>query len=245
LAGSDASGGSIEAVRLDVTEADSIAAAKDTIAEKSAKGELGGLVNNAGVGFGGPLEFVRLEDLREQLEVNVVGQVAVTQTMLPLLRNGLGRIVFLSSDNGRWAPPFMTPYAASKFAVEGLGDALRLELRRSGISVSIVEPGSIKSSIWDKGLSQLRALDLPPEARSIYGDAAGVLRQGLEQGEKNAIPAEKVAEAIEDALTAKRPKTRYRVGRDAQAMIILRSILPDRAFDALVHQIVKRLEKGA
>jgi NAD(P)-dependent dehydrogenase (short-subunit alcohol dehydrogenase family) len=245
LARSDASPGSIEAVRLDVTDEGSIAAAKDSIVERLGGDRLGGLVNNAGVGFGGPLEFVRLDDLREQLEVNLIGQVAVTQSMLPLLREGRGRIVLISSDNGRWAPPFMGPYVASKFALEGIGDALRLELRRSGISVSIVEPGSIKTSIWDKGLNQLDDLDLPPEAMSNYGDVAGVLRQGLEQGEKNAIPPERVAEAIQDALTAKRPRARYRVGRDAKAMIALRSVLPDRVFDSLVHLIVKRLEKGA
>ena len=245
LARSDASAGSIEAVRLDVTDEGSIAAAKDSIAERLGGDRLGGLVNNAGVGFGGPLEFVRLDDLREQLEVNVIGQVAVTQSMLPLLRGGRGRIVLISSDNGRWAPPFMGPYVASKFALEGIGDALRLELRRSGISVSIVEPGSIKTSIWDKGLDQLDDLDLPPGSMSIYGDVAGVLRQGLEQGEKNAIPPERVAEAIQDALTAKRPRARYRVGRDAKAMIALRSVLPDRVFDSLVHLIVKRLEKRA
>ena len=245
LARSDASAGSIEAVRLDVTDEGSIAAAKDGIAERLGGDRLSGLVNNAGVGFGGPLEFVRLDDLREQLEVNVIGQVAVTQSMLPLLRGGRGRIVLISSDNGRWAPPFMGPYVASKFALEGIGDALRLELRRSGISVSIVEPGSIKTSIWDKGLDQLDDLDLPPGSMSIYGDVAGVLRQGLEQGEKNAIPPERVAEAIQDALTAKRPRARYRVGRDAKAMIALRSVLPDRVFDSLVHLIVKRLEKRA
>ena len=245
LARSDASAGSIEAVRLDVTDEGSIAAAKDGIAERLGGDRLSGLVNNAGVGFGGPLEFVRLDDLREQLEVNVIGQVAVTQSMLPLLREGRGRIVLISSDNGRWAPPFMGPYVASKFALEGIGDALRLELRRSGISVSIVEPGSIKTSIWDKGLDQLDDLDLPPGSMSIYGDVAGVLRQGLEQGEKNAIPPERVAEAIQDALTAKHPRARYRVGRDAKAMIALRSVLPDRVFDSLVHLIVKRLEKRA
>jgi len=244
LATSDASAGSIEAVRLDVTDEGSIATAKDSIVERLGGDRLSGLVNNAGIGFGGPLEFVRLDDLREQLEVNVIGQVAVTQGMLPHLREGRGRIVLISSDNGRWAPPFMGPYVASKFALEGIGDALRLELRRSGVSVSIIEPGSIKTSIWDKGLNKLDDLDLPPESTSIYGDVACVLRRGLEQGEKNAIPPERVAEAIQDALTAKRPKARYRVGRDAKAMIALRSLLPDRGFDSLVHLIVKRLEKG-
>jgi short-subunit dehydrogenase len=137
----------------------------------------------------------------------------------------------------------MGPYAASKFALEAVGDALRLELRRSKIPVSIVEPGSIKTSIWDKGLDEVDELDLPQESESLYGDVPGILRNALEQGKRNAIPAERVADAIHHALTARRPKTRYRVGRDARAMIILRAILPDRAFDSAVSLAMRRLEK--
>jgi len=123
--------GTLEPVLLDVTDQDSIATSRARIAERMGARGLRGLVNNAGIGVGGVLEFVRLEDLRHVLEVNVTGQVAVTQAMLPLLRSGTGRIVFTSSDNGRWAPPYMGPYAASKFALEAIGDALRFELRRS------------------------------------------------------------------------------------------------------------------
>ena len=235
--------GSIEPVMLDVTDETSIASSRDRIAGQVGADGLRGLVNNAGIGVGGVLEFVRLEDLRRQFEVNVVGQVAVTQLMLPLLRSGRGRIVLISSDNGRWAPPYMGPYAASKFALEALGDTLRVELRRSGISVSIVEPGSIRTSIWDKGLTGLDELNLPRESATLYGDVVGVLRKALEQGKRNAIPPERVAEAIHHALTARRPRTRYRVGRDARAMIALRAVLPDRVFDSAVHRIVLGLEK--
>jgi NAD(P)-dependent dehydrogenase (short-subunit alcohol dehydrogenase family) len=235
--------GSIEQVFLDVTDEASIASSRDRIAERVGADGLRGLVNNAGIGVGGVLEFVSLEDLRRQFEVNVVGQVAVTQVMLPLLRSGRGRIVLISSDNGRWAPPYMGPYAASKFALEALGDVLRVELRRSGVLVSIVEPGSIKTSIWDKGLGGVDELDLPKESVTLYGDVAGVLRKALEQGKRNAIPPERVAEAIHHALTARRPRTRYRVGRDARAMIVLRAVLPDRAFDSAVRRTLQRLEK--
>jgi NAD(P)-dependent dehydrogenase (short-subunit alcohol dehydrogenase family) len=235
--------GTLEPVPLDVTDQESIAASQARITERMGAQGLRGLVNNAGIGVGGVLEFVPLEDLRQVLEVNVTGQVAVTQAMLPLLRSGTGRIVFTSSDNGRWAPPYMGPYAASKFALEAVGDALRLELRRSKIPVSIVEPGSIKTSIWDKGLDGVDELDLPEESESLYGDVPGVLRNALEQGKRNAIPAERVADAIHHALTAHRPKTRYRVGRDARAMIMLRAILPDRAFDFAVSRAMRRLEK--
>jgi NAD(P)-dependent dehydrogenase (short-subunit alcohol dehydrogenase family) len=243
LVRSASAAGSIEPVRLDVTDETSIASSRDRIAGQVGADGLRGLVNNAGIGVGGVLEFVRLEDLRRQFEVNVVGQVAVTQLMLPLLRSGRGRIVLISSDNGRWAPPYMGPYAASKFALEALGDVLRVELRRSGISVSIVEPGSIRTSIWDKGLTGLDELNLPRESATLYGDVVGVLRKALEQGKRNAIPPERVAEAIHHALTARRPRTRYRVGRDARAMIALRAVLPDRVFDSAVHRILLGLEK--
>lgn len=235
--------GTLEPVTLDVTDQESIAASRAGIGERMGAQGLRGLVNNAGIGVGGVLEFVPLEDLRLVLEVNVTGQVAVTQAMLPLLRSGMGRIVFTSSDNGRWAPPYMGPYAASKFALEAVGDALRLELRRSKIPVSIVEPGSIKTSIWDKGLDEVDKLDLPQESESIYGDVPEILRNALAQGKRNAIPAERVADAIHHALTARRPKTRYRVGRDARAMIMLRAILPDRAFDSAISRAMRRLEQ--
>jgi NAD(P)-dependent dehydrogenase (short-subunit alcohol dehydrogenase family) len=150
LLGATGGRGTLEPVLLDVTDQESIGATRTRVAERVGAQGLRGLVNNAGIGVGGVLEFVRLEDLRQVLEVNLTGQVAVTQAMLPLLRSGSGRIVFTSSDNGRWAPPYMGPYAASKFALEAVGDALRLELRRSKILVSIVEPGSIKTSIWNK-----------------------------------------------------------------------------------------------
>jgi NAD(P)-dependent dehydrogenase (short-subunit alcohol dehydrogenase family) len=235
--------GTLEPLTLDVTDQESIASSRAGIGERMGAQGLRGLVNNAGIGVGGVLEFVPLEDLRQVLEVNVTGQVAVTQAMLPLLRSGMGRIVFTSSDNGRWVPPYMGPYAASKFALEAVGDALRLELRRSKIPVSIVEPGSIKTLIWDKGLDEVDKLDLPQESESIYGDVPKILRNALAQGKRNAIPAERVADAIHHALTARRPKTRYRVGRDAQAMIMLRAILPDRAFDSAISQAMRRLEE--
>lgn len=243
LVGAASAPGKLEPVLLDVTDGDSIAAAREKIAEQVDGQGLRGLVNNAGIGVGGVWEFVPLEDLRKVLEVNVTGQVAVTQAMLPLLRSASGRIVFTSSDNGRWAPPYMGPYAASKFALEAVADSLRLELRRSKVKVSIVEPGAIKTAIWDKGLREVDELNLPAQSESLYGDVPGVVRNALEQGKKNAIPAERVADAIHHALTARRPKTRYRVGRDAQAMILLRAVLPDRAFDSAVDRAMRQLEK--
>ena len=233
-------------VRLDVTDQGSIDAARSEIAERVGADGLGGLVNNAGVGSGGPLEYLPLDYLREVLEVNTIGQVAVTQAMLPLLRRGGGRIVFTSSDNGRWAPPYMGPYAASKFALEAIGDTFRLELRRSKIPVSIIEPGSIRTSIWDKGIDGIAAgeMKLGPDSSEHYGDVTTLMRNVMEEGNANGIPPERVADAIHHALIARRPKTRYRIGRDARMMIMLKSVLPDRVFDAAVSRIIRRFEKG-
>jgi NAD(P)-dependent dehydrogenase (short-subunit alcohol dehydrogenase family) len=178
LLGATGGRGTLEPVLLDVTDQESIAATRTRIAERVGTQGLRGLVNNAGIGVGGVLEFVRLEDLRQILEVNLTGQVAVTQAMLPLLRSGTGRIVFTSSDNGRWAPPYMSPYAASKFALEAVGDALRVELCRSKISVSIIEPGSIRTSIWDKGLDGIDDLNLPGGVGSALRRRSGRPPQG-------------------------------------------------------------------
>src|SRR5262245_5535409 len=136
-------------VLLDVTSEDSIARAARSIGDAP----IAGLVNNAGIAVGGPLEMVPIPLWRKQFEVNVIGQVAVTQAFLPLLRVGRGRIVNIGSIAGRSALPFTSPYCSSKFALEGLSDSLRMELRQWGISVSIVEPGSIRTPIWEKSLA--------------------------------------------------------------------------------------------
>ena len=136
-----------------MTEAASIAAAGKAVGETVGEAGIAGLVNNAGIVVPGPLEAVPIEALRRQLEVNVIGPVAVTQALLPLLRKGRGRIVNISSINGGLAPPYMGPYAASKFAMEAITDALRSELRTWGIGVSAVEPGPIDTPIWEKSVA--------------------------------------------------------------------------------------------
>lgn len=156
-------------VVLDVTDADDIAQAVQVVDDALGGGPLDGLVNNAGISLGGPLEFLDIDRLRLQLEVNVVGLVAVTQALLPLLRRGPGRIVNIGSIGGRVTSPFMGPYCASKYAVEALSDALRMELGPWGIHVSVVEPGPVHSPIWDKGREQYReyAAAMPARARAL------------------------------------------------------------------------------
>ena len=142
-----------EPLRLDVTDAGQIAAAAELVANVVGEAGLAGLVNNAGIAVPGPLELLPIDAWRRQLEVNVIGQVAVTQAFLPLLRKGRGRLVNIGSVNGGLAIPYMAPYSASKFALEAITDALRTELRPFGIQVAAVEPGPIHTPIWEKSLA--------------------------------------------------------------------------------------------
>ncbi len=226
--------GHLTPVLLDVADEASIRKAVQFVLTQSPK--LEGLVNNAGIAVAGPLEFVPLQELRRVLEVNVVGQVAVTQACLPLLREARGRVVLMSSISGRVAAPLMGPYAASKFALEAIGDALRRELAPWGIEVSIIEPGNIQTPIWRKGIAWGEALkeQLSAEATQLYGGAIdGILRYIRGQDGRGLHPNE-VAKVVEHALVSARPKTRYVVGRDAKAGALLARLLPDRWVDRFI-----------
>lgn len=228
----------LEPVRLDVTSQDSISAAREDVGERP----LTGLVNNAGVAISGPLEFIPIDELRRQLEINLVGQVAVTQAFLPALRAARGRIVNMSSIGGRVALPLMGPYNASKFALEAVSDSLRRELRGQGIEVSVVEPGGVKTPIWAKGNAAANSVleGMPPEVEERYGRMMEALRRESRKiEEERGLPPEAVAEAVGHALTAKRPRTRYLVGRDAKSRAPLAKLLPDRAFDALIGRALR------
>jgi NAD(P)-dependent dehydrogenase (short-subunit alcohol dehydrogenase family) len=194
--------------------------------------ELDALVNNAGIAVAAPLEFLPPEELARQLDVNVIGQLRVTQAFLPALRRARGRLVFVGSIAGRSALPFLGAYAASKFALEAIADSLRVELAPWGIDVAIVEPGTIATAIWTK---PQRALDeFPPEAAELYGDRVERFRRlAAQRSRAKAVPAEDVARAIEHALTADRPRTRYLVGPDAKRRARLQR-LPDRVRDRLL-----------
>ena len=198
-------------------------------------------MNNAGITFVGPLEFLPPEDLRRQLEVNVIGQMVVTQAYLPLSRAGSGRIVNIGSIGGRMATPFIGPYCASKFAMEALTDTLRQELRPWGIEVAIVEPGSVATPIWGKGQANADEMEknLPEEAMKLYGDAITPMRVAAKEFEEAGIPPDEVAKFVEHALTASKPKTCYVVGRDAQIQRVIAKIVPDRVRDGLVQRQLK------
>jgi NAD(P)-dependent dehydrogenase (short-subunit alcohol dehydrogenase family) len=220
---------------VDVTDADAIAAAAREVDEAVGERGVAGLVNNAGASMNGPLEFLPIEDIRHQLEVNLLGPIAVTQAFLPLIRRARGRIVNMSSVGGRVTNGFLGPYQASKSGLEVVTDALRKELRPWGIHVVAIEPGSIDTEIWRKGTEAAsETLErLPPEGRELYGEA---IEKGMALAGKlaqHAAPPERGAAVVERALSASRPRTRYIVGIDARAQIMLDRLLPDRAMDAV------------
>ncbi|MGQ0704101.1 MAG: SDR family oxidoreductase [Gemmatimonadales bacterium] len=236
--------GEIRWVLLDVTQADQIGAAVETIAEATRDAGLAGLVNNAGIAVGGPLEYLSLETLRRQLEVNVVGLHAVTRAALPLIRRGRGRIVQVGSISGLIPSPFIGPYSASKHAVEALAAALRMELAPEGIHVAVIEPGQVNTPIWAKGLAGSATLveSLPPEGLQRYRGRLAAFRWILERAPRHAMPPERVAEAIRHALFAPEPRLHYVLGRDARLRLLLYRLLPHRLMDALVLNAMRRIE---
>jgi NAD(P)-dependent dehydrogenase (short-subunit alcohol dehydrogenase family) len=228
----------LEPLSLDVTEAESIAEAARSVEAALEGAGLAGLVNNAGVSVDVPLECVDIGALRHQLEVNSIAPVVVTQAFLPLLRRARGRVVNVSSVNGRVASPFSGPYCMSKFALEAFTDCLRQELADWGMHVASVQPGSIDTAMWDKA----RRYDWTDEASEqdldLYGKAYQAFRKFEEQTASSAVPCEAVSRAIFHALTAGRPRTRYLVGRDAQLYGRLPQIVPDRLLDWVTRKVM-------
>lgn len=222
-------------VLLDVTKPEQIAEVATFIAERVGDAGLAGLVNNAGIASAAPLEFVPIDDLRYQLEVNVVGQLAVTQAVLPLLRLARGRIINVTSIGGLIAGQMLGPYNASKFALEAITHVLRQELAPWGIEAIAIEPGQIATPIWGtaQANSDRMLAGLPTEVDEMYGEKIAGARRMAAKAAADGLPPIEVAKVIEKALTAKKPKTRYTVGRDAAIGSALIARLPDRQRDKL------------
>ncbi len=226
----------LRVVMLDVTDPISVAEAGRTIAEETSGSGLAALVNKAGISVAGPRELLPLADLRMQFEVNVIGALAVTQALLPSLRLARGRIINISSIAGLAATPFLGAYCGSKFALEAMSDALRLELAPWGMTVSLIEPGAIQSQIWQRAtMSATRTLgEVAPESLALYAQPLDRMQKVIAGAAARAIPADVVARTVAHALTASRPRTRYLVGHDARFRALLKRILPDRAQDRLL-----------
>jgi NAD(P)-dependent dehydrogenase (short-subunit alcohol dehydrogenase family) len=221
----------VTVLRMDVTDADSVAAAGQQVL---AAGPLTGLVNNAGVALPAPLEHIPIEVFRRQLEVNLIGQLAVTQAMLPALRKSReqgadARIVMIGSIGGRIAAPMLGAYHASKFGMVGLADTLRAELAPSGIRVVLIEPGAIATPIWDRGAAAGNELlpGLPEAGRQRYSAQIAVAQSSAAKSAKRGLPPVRAAQVVLKALTATNPRPRYLVGPDAHAAAVVAQ-LPHR-----------------
>jgi NAD(P)-dependent dehydrogenase (short-subunit alcohol dehydrogenase family) len=218
---------------LDVTDAESIAKAAQTVEAALDGAGLAGLVNNAGVAIDAPLECIDIGELRYQIEVNAIAPVAVTQAFLPLLRRAHGRVVNVSSIQGRVVLPFAGPYSMAKFALEAFTDCLRQELADWGMHVAVVEPGAIKTPMWEKGRTDQRnwIATASKEHLDLYGEGYQAYSKFHDRNDAGAVPCDVVSRAIFHALTAKTPRTRYVVGTDARVFARLAQICPDRVLD--------------
>ncbi|WP_020658541.1 oxidoreductase [Amycolatopsis benzoatilytica] len=223
----------VHTIALDVTDQASAASAVETILAE--QGRIDVLVNNAGYGSYGSLEEVPLAEAQAQLDVNVLGLARLTQLVLPHLRAQRGgTIVNISSMGGRFATPLGSWYHASKFAVEGLSDALRLELKRFGIKVVVVQPGSIRTEWGAIAADNVRAISGSGPYAAQANAMADTLDASSKPGYRMASGPEVVAKAVTKAASARRPRTRYQVGMGAKPLLLLRRFLPDRAFDTLI-----------
>jgi NAD(P)-dependent dehydrogenase (short-subunit alcohol dehydrogenase family) len=198
--------------------------------------ELDAVVNNAGIAINAPVEAISAADLRRQFDVNVLGTIAVTQAVLPQIRAAGGRVVFVSSVSGRISVPWSGPYSGSKYALEGLADALRMELRPWGIGVSLVEPGATETDMWSTMVEQFDKMvsSLGSDQKALYDDHATGMRKTLQFVRKQTVPADHVVKAIERALTARRPKARYPIGIPSKIQLAASAITPTPINDAIV-----------
>jgi NAD(P)-dependent dehydrogenase (short-subunit alcohol dehydrogenase family) len=225
----EAAGAELRPLQLDVTSDEQIAALEQVLPER-----LDAIVNNAGIVVSGPLETLAAADVREQFEVNVVGAVALTNLVLPRLRAARGRILFVSSLSGIISTPMTGAYNASKFAIEAIADAWRLELRPWGVKVILVEPAMTDTDLWRNAPETLEseAAEMTAEHRDLYGEHLEGMRRTIPRIQKMAKPVDGVAATIERALTASRPRARYPVGADVKVQAALSGLTPDRVKDA-------------
>ena len=228
-------GSSFVPLLFDVTDEAAVRSAAAEVKNALGAEPLFGLVNNAGIAVPGPLLHLPVDEIRHQLEVNVIGQLAVTQAFAPLLvaegsrQERPGRIVMISSVGGRIATPFMGPYNASKFAIEALADSLRRELLPLGIDVIVVAPGAVVTAIWDKA----EAIDVSRYDNTLYASALRNLQKVAVEDGRKGLSEEALGKAIHRALTVAKPKARYVVTRD-KLQYLIGANLPKRTLDRLI-----------
>lgn len=226
-------------ILLDVTDGDTIRDAAEQVTRTVGAAGLAGLVNNAGIAVAAPLEFLPIEEFRRQMEVNVIGQIAVTQAFMPLLRQARGRVIVISSIGGRMSNPMTGAYHASKFALEALSDSLRLELQPWGMEVVVIQPGTIATPIWDTStaaadqMMERMSPEVAAQMNHLYGAPLNAVRAWAASAAQTGISPDEVAKVVAEALTVQRPRTRYLVGIDARITAWI-ARLPDRLRDTLL-----------
>jgi NAD(P)-dependent dehydrogenase (short-subunit alcohol dehydrogenase family) len=232
----------LKPVTIDVTKPRTIAAARQKIQRAVGKKGLSGLVNNAGIAAAGPVEHLPVEDFQRVIDTNLVGQYAVTQAFLPLLRRGDGTAVFITSIGGKVANPFFSPYNAAKFGLEGMADSLRRELKPwKNMNVVVIEPGSIATPIWQKGREHAgdSTQRMPAEARRLYGPQLDRMVELTHETEERGLDPVEVAEVIEKSIRKRNPRARYIIGRDAKMMARMQSLAGDKNFDKILRRFAK------
>jgi NAD(P)-dependent dehydrogenase (short-subunit alcohol dehydrogenase family) len=224
----------VEPVILDITDADHIRSLSSRVAQDP--GKLRALVNNAGIQVNVPIEAFPIDRWRRLFEVNLFGHVALTQALIPALIDANGRVINISSVGGRVAMAAYGPYAATKFALEATSDALRRELASSGVAVVVIEPGAVQTEMLDRATAAaddvLGAMTLEQGRR--YGRLVQAVNAQAVSSTRAGLPAEAAARVIAKAVTARRPRTRYGVGRDAALITRMARVLPDRALDRVI-----------
>jgi len=228
--------GQIIPVILDVTNREQIKTVVQEIGLQCGEAGLQGVVNNAGIALAGPLEFMPMEAFERQFEINVLGLIAVTQAVMPLIRAGHGRVVLMGSNSGFMCEPFLAGYGATKHAVEAIADSLRIELRPWGIDVALIEPGAIKTPIWERAAKRADDVDssLSQAHRELYGEMMTIVREGAMRIGETAPDVSLAANAVVRAIEARRAPIRVLVGGDAKSGAFFRWLLPARVFDHLI-----------
>ena len=233
-----------EPVTIDLADASTIGPATQQVLDR-ANGQLVGLVNNAGYTVSGPCEALDVDDWRAQFEVNLFAHIAITRALLPALLANNGRVVNVGSIGGRMSSPFIGPYNSSKFAVRAWTDAMRMELAPHGVRVSLIEPGSIDTPLWQKGneLADEQLSKLTDEQQQRYAQQIAGARKAADFAASHGIPPDKCAKVIEHALTARNPKGRYLVGSDARMQAVF-SMVPVSVSDRVMSTLLRRLSKS-
>ena len=223
-------------VLVEITDDASITSMVEQVADSVGDTGLAGLVNNAGTTLPCPVEYLPLDGFRRQLEVNLIGPLAVTQALLSLLRRGGGRVVNVTSAAGKAGVPLMAPYVAAKHGLEGLSDVLRLEFSELGVQVAVIEPGFVATAMGGKLQRDAEAAvrALPEEGQRRYGPQLAAMAEAISKHAAHGSGPEVVAQAVMDALTSDRPATRYPVGAGARRMLLMRRVLSDRRFDRII-----------